>query len=150
MKKIMIIIIYCVIFTGVVANTECYFDISGKIYNKNNEPIHIFLVDEETSKIPLSGIQTLIITPDDIDLSRGYILFRFNKIKSGVYGIRCFQDMNANNKLDKGLFGPIEPWGFSWNEKKNLKWPKFKSYCFWLDKKIDKIDIFFEETREIK
>jgi len=33
-------------------------------------------------------------------------------------GSRCFQDLNRNQKLDRGMFGPKEPYGLSWKDDK--------------------------------
>jgi len=47
------------------------------------------------------------------------------------YGIRCFQDVNSNKKLDTGFFGiPKEPFGFSNNPKLRFGPPKWKDIRF--------------------
>lgn len=119
------------------------FSISGKVFFSYQKPIYIFLVDEETSKKPFVGIDTLIIIPNSKDITNGYITFKFTNIKKGEYGIRCFQDINGNKKLDRGLFGPKEPWGLSWNKYKTFWWPSFKDFCFILtsDKKYINIKL---------
>ncbi len=37
----------------------------------------------------------------------------FENIPFGEYAVSAFHDENANQKLDMGLFGPIESYGFS-------------------------------------
>jgi uncharacterized protein (DUF2141 family) len=117
------------------------FNIFGKVYFTHKKTIHIFLVDEEISKKPFIGIDTLIVTPNSVDIDNGYISYIFRNVRDGVYGIRCFQDMNGNKKLDEGLFGPDEPWGLSWNENKKDNWPSFKNFCFKVTCNTNSIDI---------
>ena len=90
--------------------------------------VYIFLVDEKTFDVPLSGIYTLKIEPVS-----SILYFRFSKVKKEVYGIRCFQDLNNNGILDRGMFGPTEPYGFSWKSSK--KFPlNFSDISFFADK----------------
>ncbi len=136
MKKILLII-FLVLFTSFILAENVTYRISGKVYFTHQKPIYIFLVDEETSKKPLVGIDTLIIIPSLQDSSNTQ--YTFNNVKEGKYGVRCFQDLNGNGKLDRGLFGPSEPWGLSWNESKTSNWPSFKNFCF--DISNDKINV---------
>ncbi|MBN1533840.1 MAG: DUF2141 domain-containing protein [Spirochaetes bacterium] len=106
------------------------FDVSGSVHFTQKAPIRVYLVDEETSKRPFTGIHSLVITPDSKDVSRGYAAFRFREVAKGVYGIRCFQDINGNGRLDKGMFGPSEPWGLSWNQHRTSRWPSFRNFSF--------------------
>ncbi len=95
---------------------ETMNSIQGEIILGNAKgKVYIFLVDEKTFDVKLSGIDTLIIQPISSILH-----FCFPKVKNGVYGIRCFQDLNNNGILDKGLFGPTEPYGFSWKSGKKF------------------------------
>ena len=103
--------------------------------------IYIFLVDEETSKKPFIGIDTLIIKPNSQAVTNGYIQYAFSNVKKGTYGIRCFQDLNGNGKLDKGLFGPSEPWGLSWNERRTSNWPSFNNFYFFASNDMINVDI---------
>jgi len=54
----------------------------------------------------------MIINVDTKEISTKKVSFEFKDVKKGIYWIRCFQDLNGNGKLDFGLFGPIEPWGY--------------------------------------
>ena len=77
--------------------------------------IIIFLVDETAFKTPLTGIDTVIIKPTGKTVE-----FTFKPQKKGMYGIRCFHDINSNGKLDKKGFFPSEPYGFSWKSGKKF------------------------------
>jgi hypothetical protein len=50
--------------------------------------------------------------------------FRFENVPSGIYGIRCFQDVNGNGKLDMAI-GPTEPWGMYRNRRPAFRGPRF-------------------------
>ena len=92
--------------------------ISGQVILTKQElvgEIIIFLVDETAFKTPLTGIDTVIIKPTGKIVS-----FTFKPQKKGVYGIRCFHDLNNNGKLDKKGFFPSEPYGFSWKSGKKF------------------------------
>ncbi|MBN1186092.1 MAG: DUF2141 domain-containing protein [Bacteroidales bacterium] len=92
--------------------------ISGEIITtlQNKGKIVVFLVDFATFKKPLTGLDTVFVNPKD-----KIVYYTFKPCKKGSYGIRCFQDLNNNGILDKGMFGPAEPYGFSW--KSGRKFP---------------------------
>lgn len=103
--------------------------ISGEIITtlQNKGQIIVFLVDGTTFKTPLTGLDTAIANPIDRK-----VYFTFNPCKKGTYGIRCFHDVNSNGILDKGMFGPTEPYGFSW--KSDRKFPfDFSDISFFAD-----------------
>ena len=62
---------------------------------------------------------------------QGSVKFAFANLPAGRYSIAFFQDVNGNGKLDVGLFGPIEPWGY-YGRRPMLK-PKFEQESFVLD-----------------
>jgi len=91
--------------------------ITGSIKHSAEAKIYVFLTNENTFGTPFTGIQKLVLEPEK---RKGTINFRFENITYGKYCIRCFQDKNNNGKLDKGLFGPSEPWCLSWKSKKKF------------------------------
>jgi uncharacterized protein (DUF2141 family) len=110
------------------------FRISGTLNLRNtNGTIHITVVDQEHFDIPQSGLDTLVL-----QVNSKRIRYEFSNIPKGTYGIRCFQDLNGNGKLDKGLFGPSEPWALSWRDDKRFP-PRFKDISFDLhmDKEVN-------------
>lgn len=70
--------------------------------------------------MPFKGLRELVlkISPDEVQKKK--VPFKFEGLQQGTYGVRCFQDVNGNGKLDKGLFGPSEPWGMSWQRESPL------------------------------
>ena len=113
-KSCFITLLFCFIcFLTHAKGQDAKYTIHGDILvSQLNGDIYIFLINSETFKIPLSGIDTVIMKANKKNIS-----FCFTNVKAGVYGIRCFQDLNDNGKLEKGFFGPSEPYGFSWNRK---------------------------------
>lgn len=91
--------------------------ISGEITTskQNVGTIIIFLVDETAFKTPLTGVDTVIVKP-----SKEIVSFKFKPRTKGVYGIRCYHDINENKKLDKKGWSPKEPYGFSWKNGKKF------------------------------
>jgi uncharacterized protein (DUF2141 family) len=57
----------------------------------------------------------------------------FENVPFGEYAVSAFHDENANQKLDFGLFGPVEAYGFS-NGARSFLPPPF-----------DKAKVFFHE-----
>jgi len=115
------------VLTGAAVSSEDFLEISGIVCYKEEGEIYIYLVDEETSSIPFSGLEVHKITPEEFP---GSVSFSFSGLTGGKYGIRCFQDRNGNGTLDKGLFGPTEPWGLSWQGIKPKKWPQWRNFSF--------------------
>jgi len=118
----------CLVAAGssAVHSGEELHTLRGRIYYPGRGSIHVFLVEREGFKVPLSGLQTAVLAAD----GTGVISFQFRGVPSGVYGIRAFQDANGNGKLDGGVFGPQEPWGMSWRGKRLLRWPEFSHISF--------------------
>ena len=73
--------------------------VSGKIYINHPGMLFVYLVDEESSRTPLAGL-VLKIEPDQNDIDAGFVSFIFSNLEQGTYGIRCFQDLNNNGKLE--------------------------------------------------
>ena len=117
------------------------FTIEGEISITEMGDIYIFLVDEECFKTPLFGIKTLHIVIDPEDVRFGRISYKFEDVPEGTYGIRCYQDVNVNGKLDRGLFGPTEPWWMSYQEESHSRFPKFKDIAFPVNSDVDDIQI---------
>ena len=118
--------------------------IGGEIHLKEikkNGNLYILLVTEETFKTPLHSFKKRILKIGDKEIKERKVSFIFIDIPPGRYGIRCFLDVDGNEKLNKGMFGPSEPWGMSWQGKKPLGWPKFKHIAFNVNKDLMDIRI---------
>lgn len=91
--------------------------------------LFLFLVDSTQFKNAQTGYRTFIreVRAKPNELSR--ISFSF-QVPQGRYGLRCFVDTNDNGLLDKGLFGPAEPWGMSWQGTRPMGFPRFSDISF--------------------
>ena len=123
-----LVIISC--FFNPVFAEDTTHTIEGSIRYSGKGDIYIYLVNEDIFSTPLVGLQTIVLKVEAAESQKMIKSFRFEAVKSGIYGIRCFQDTNGNGKLDRGLFGPKEPWGMSWNAEKPSKWPRFANVSF--------------------
>ncbi len=89
------------------------YSIRGKLHLPTGEgTVYLYLVDEASFDVPFSGVDTLVLQPQGQELT-----FYFDEVPAGNYALRAYQDLNANQRLDRGLFGPEEPYGFSWKHK---------------------------------
>ena len=94
--------------------------------------------------MPFKGLRELVIKIGPDEVQKKKVPFKFEGLQQGTYGVRCFQDVNGNGKLDKGLFGPSEPWGMSWQREKLSRWPKFEHIAFEVRSNIKNIQIALE------
>ena len=121
------------------------FSIKGTCIVNGNGTLYLFLVDKEQFKIPLTGIQELVIEVNLTSQKKTSLSFEFSTVPKGQYGIRCFLDKNNNRILDKGAFGPKEPWGMSWQgDSYKGGFPKFKDIAFTVESHIHNIVINIE------
>ncbi|MFC1529346.1 DUF2141 domain-containing protein [Gemmatimonadota bacterium] len=111
------------------AQQELY-TIEGEVRFEQEGGIYVYLVTEEVFGTPFTGIQDTLIQCSQEEQREGRVLFQFEGITPGTYGIRVFQDLDGNGRLNRGMFGPTEPWGMSWQGEKPKKWPKWKSIAF--------------------
>ena len=141
-KKIKLILSgFLILVTATAFAQSSNFTIGGEILTNDIGNIYIYLVDEVSSKTPLTGIKVIVIKNKGNNRNSQNVSFQFENVEEGIYGIRCYQDVNGNEKLDKGLFGPKEPWWLSWQEEKHSIFPKFKDIAFKVDSNIKDIQI---------
>ncbi len=122
-------IIVCCLLFPINLFAQQNYSISGVIILKELKgDIFITVVDEETNNMPMGGIKKQVLIPTSKKLT-----FSFSNLPEGVYALKCFQDENGNEKLDRGMFGPKEPWFLSWNGSKRYP-PRWEDINFRLDK----------------
>jgi len=105
------------------------FTVYGECQVTGRGVLHVFLVDERCFALPMSCILAATTTLDGSGPKTRRVAFAF-PVPQGTYGIRCFLDVNGNGALDRGLFGPIEPWGMSWRVGRLAGFPRFADICF--------------------
>lgn len=122
---------FCLLFAANLS-AQIKYSVSGTIVlSEAKGDVYLAIADEETNNIPMEGIKKIVLKSAGKELT-----FNFTDIPKGTYTLKCFQDINGNGKLDKGMFGPKEPWFLSWNGKKRFP-PRWDDINFELDK--DKI-----------
>jgi len=124
-KKTAVILLLQILFIQSGWSLEIEGTISGV---QSEGPVYIFIVTKEEMSTPAAGRYMQVLNPAP---GADTIKYSFSNIPAGTYGIRIFQDLNSNGKLDKGLFGPSEPWDLSWTENKKII-PEFKDISFYL------------------
>lgn len=129
------------LFQGHILSQE--YRISGTINGLEEEKstIYIYLLTEETFEKPYTGIRTIKI---ETRKDQSSVNFRINDVKKGLYGIRCFQDLNENGKLDRFLFFPKEPWTLSWKNNKKRVPPDFEDISFEMNRNI-KLQLYLSD-----
>ncbi|MCK7514820.1 MAG: DUF2141 domain-containing protein [Desulfobacterales bacterium] len=90
--------------------------------------------------VPNTGLREARLRVGPAEAAAGRVHFLFN-LPAGRYGVRCFLDLNGNGRLDKGPFGPTEPWGMSWNGARRAGFPKFGDIAFRVDRDTRELGI---------
>ncbi len=96
------------------------------IHNNDGQAIFI-LMDSESSHRGDAPIFTRKLEP----VNRQGTQVTFADVPTGDYSAVIYHDLNANGKLDRNFFGkPIEPYGFSNNERNLFGIPDFDDSKF--------------------
>jgi uncharacterized protein (DUF2141 family) len=75
------------------------------------------------------------------ELEQKKLSFTIKDVVADRYCIICFLDTNGNGKLDKGLFGPMEPWSIFKKPPVILGRPQFKDVAFNVEMDSTEIEI---------
>ena len=137
---------FLMLITSIVLAQSSGYIISGEVQIYDVGDVYIYLADEETAKTPLTGNKVIIIKDDSTNRDFRKVEFQFENVEEGVYAIRCYQDVNGNEKLDRGLFGPKEPWWLSYQGERPPRIPKFKDIALKVDSDIKDIQINLNEN----
>jgi uncharacterized protein (DUF2141 family) len=142
MKVILFVTVLFISMPVLAQITHC--TVEGEILFDKTGDIYVYLVTEESFRTPFTGSQEKVIEVGEQELRKKVAAFKFEQVRAGNYGIRCFQDVDGDGKLERGLFGPKEPWGMSWQGKKPAKWPEFEDISFEVNSNITSIQIRLE------
>jgi len=138
-KLIGISVVFLLCSYSSVFGQQEQLSISGEILTKEKGgTIYIYLIDEAHFDVPGTGVEII-----SIEVNSGSMHYKFRDLASGVFALRCFQDINGNKKLDRGLFGPKEPWALTWKNEKRFP-PRFEDISFDLNKDLT-IDLKLEK-----
>lgn len=142
-KIVLAVIVFVAILIPILMSAQSKgFEVTGKIYFKKSGDIYIRLLKEKEFSNPKASPYVLMMKLRAEESLKKFVSFKFENVPSGVYAIKCFQDINGNRKLDKGLFGPKEPWG-TYRKRKGSGRPKFKDLSFEINRNICDIEIRF-------
>ena len=136
---------FLMLMTSTVFAQSGVFSISGEVLIYDAGDVYLYLADKETAKTPMTGNKVIIIKDNTANGVFRKIPFQFENVEEGVYAIRCYQDVNGNRKMDKGLFGPTEPWWLSYQKERHSRIPKFKEIAFRVESDIQGIQINLEK-----
>ena len=117
------------------------FNVKGEISFPKKGAIIIQLVTKEEFESNKDPQFKSILELGPEDLEKGKISFSFTNVPEGTYGIRCFQDLNGNKILDRGAFGPVEPWGMYRPSRPAFRAPTFEEIASKVDKDITDIEL---------
>ena len=115
------------------------FTVAGEISFTKTGDLYVRLMTKQEFESDKRSPFGLILKVGPEDIEKGRVSFIFNNVPQGTYGIKCFQDVNGNGKLDIGIFGPREPWRNYRPKRPIFRAPKFEEIAFRLEK--DAIDI---------
>lgn len=86
--------------------------------------LYVYIVTEDHMKTPGTGVRWSVVETCDYDCRDGCeIAIVFHALAADEYGVRTFSDTNGKGRLDRGLFGPTEPWALSWNDTARGRMP---------------------------
>jgi uncharacterized protein (DUF2141 family) len=94
--------------------------------------LRVDLVNEANFGDPDQPLQRQEIIMDKEGSSQPIALM-FQGIEPGHYALRAFIDRNGDGRLNRGLFGPTEPWALSWTVLPKHGIPRFKDVAFQVD-----------------
>ena len=118
------------------------FTVGGEISFTKTGDLFIQLATEEEFNNDRMPPFALVLRVGPEEIKKGKVPFQFGGVPKGTYGIRCFQDVNENQKLDRGVFSPKEPWGVYRPSRPTFRGPKFEEISFSVDRDI--VDVLVE------
>ncbi len=128
--------------TGPALSQAGRFVVEGDVFFEESGAIRVFIVNKNLFSRPGAGYQTLKLQPNKVVSSPKSVHFSFTDIPPGTYGIRCFQDVNNNGILDRGMLGrPAEPWGMSFTGRRPFGRPSFQDISFPVHSNVSNLSI---------
>ena len=120
---------------------QATFQVSGEISFQKTGDLYVQLITKEEFDSGKDAGFGIIVAVNPEDMKKGRASFSFEGIPKGTYGIRCFQDVNGTGKMEKGMFGPKEPWGTYRPARPTFRAPRFDEVVFEVDKDVENIAI---------
>ncbi|HOE17943.1 MAG TPA: DUF2141 domain-containing protein [Syntrophorhabdaceae bacterium] len=139
--KPFLIVILFVVCSVDVSGQQAIFTVSGEISFPGTGDLYVQLITKEEFDSDRDAGFGIIVAVGPEDVKKGRALFAFTGVPGGRYGIRCFQDVSGTGKMEKGMFGPKEPWGTYRPARPAFRAPRFDEISFEVNKDIGEIKI---------
>jgi len=143
MKFITLLILLCAVFMLFASDNESdsTYTIQGRVtFNKNITVTVTCLTQMEfEEELPAKHFYVQELT--DLDRERGYVDYQITDIPAGKYLVFVFQDKNENDKLDRILFAPKEPWAIYGLSRPATGKPDFDKLAIYIDKNMSDLDL---------
>jgi uncharacterized protein (DUF2141 family) len=110
-------------------------EVEGDCLVSQEGVLFIYAADEKEFARPQAGVSEETLPVGEAEVKAGNVHFSF-LLPPGRYCIRCFLDLDGNGRLDRGLFGPTEPWGMSWRGRRSPGFPRFDDVAFPVDRDV--------------
>ncbi len=141
MKEIVSVCVMCFMMIPALAWAEEGFKVAGQMTFKKTGNLYMRLATKEEFEEDKESQFRMIIEIGEEEQNAKTALFAFENIPAGRYAIMVFQDVNGNGELDRGTFGPKEPWGNYRAKRPKFRGPKFKEMAFEVKEDITDIRI---------
>ncbi len=117
--------------------------VGGTVSFRKTGTIYVSLVTEEEYRRPDLAEHrfSLVLVPTQAELRAGRMRYSLQNVPAGSYALRAFQDVNANGRLDSGIFGPTEPWRIYRLRLPAFRAPRFDEICFELRSSTSSLDL---------
>ena len=122
-------------------DSDSTFSIRGKVSFTKDIPVTVTCLTEQEFKEELPARYFYLQRLSASDLERGYIEYEISSIPEGKYLVFAFQDKNENDKVDRILFAPREPWAIYGLPRPTTGKPKFAKLSMYIDSDLSALDM---------
>lgn len=141
LKKLILIVALFLLPVSPLPAQQATFMVSGEISFLKTGDLYVQLITKEEFDSGKDAGFGIIVVVGPEDIRKGRAPFSFTGVPKNTYGIRCFQDMNGTGKMEKGMFGPKEPWGTYRPARPIFRSPRFDEISFEVNRDIKDIKI---------
>lgn len=142
MKIITLIIVLCAIFMLFADDPlDSTFSIQGRCTFVKDITVTVTCLTQTEFEEELPAKYFYVKELTDLDRERGYVDFLITDIPAGEYLIFAFQDKNENDKLDRILFAPREPWDIYGLPRPTTGKPDFAKLSIYIDSSLSDLNL---------
>ena len=136
MKNIFLIIMFLAFITLFATENvqDSTFTIQGRVVFSKNITVTVTCLTETEFEEELPAQYFYVKELTDLDRKLGYVDYEISDIPKGIYLIFGFQDKNENDKLDRILFVPREPWDIYGLPRPTTGKPQFSKLSISIEK----------------